>query len=332
MIVTHFAPAPAYAQSPEIVRQIRAAIDAHDFARGERILAAHRAVAGIDGAFLEALSWMGRGKFAAKDYAAAEKYAAQTRAGVLDRLKQHKLDDDSSLELALGASIELQSQVLNATGRKTEAVTFLQGEVNTWHDTGIRARIQKNLNLITLRGRRAPKLETKDYLGAAPPSLLALRGKPVLLFFWAHWCPDCKAEAGVLARLAQEHPELVIVGPTQHYGYAEGGEEAPRDVELRYIETVRARYYAGIPRMSVPVSEENFQAWGASTTPTLVLIDRLGIVRLYHPGRMTYEELAPKVLALLKPVPPKVPAGRRLQARASGPGSGPGTHLAQSRE
>jgi hypothetical protein len=36
-----------------------------------------------------------------------------------------------------------------------------------------------------------------------------------------------------------------------------------------------------------------------STTPTLVLIDRSGIVRLYRPGRMTYEELAPRIAELL---------------------------------
>jgi thioredoxin-related protein len=40
-----------------------------------------------------------------------------------------------------------------------------------------------------------------------------------------------------------------------------------------------------------PVSEANFVRYGASTTPTLVLIDRAGTVRLYHPGTMTYAEL-----------------------------------------
>ena len=52
--------------------------------------------------------------------------------------------------------------------------------------------------------------------------------------------------------------------------------------------------------MPVPASEENFRVWGSSTTPTLVLIDRGGIVRLYHPGNLTYAELLPRVQDLLR--------------------------------
>ena len=35
--------------------------------------------------------------------------------------------------------------------------------------------------------------------------------------------------------------------------------------------------------------------WGVSTTPTLAVINKLGVVVLYHPGRMSYEELLPYV-------------------------------------
>ena len=122
----------------------------------------------------------------------------------------------------------------------------------------------------------------------------------MLLFFWAHWCTDCKAEAPILARLKSEFgPKgLELVAPTQKYGYVQSGIEAPPDAELRYIEQIRQERYADIITTPAPVNEENFRRYGASTTPTLVLIDRAGIVRLYHPGRMTYEELRPLVAKL----------------------------------
>jgi thioredoxin-related protein len=47
------------------------------------------------------------------------------------------------------------------------------------------------------------------------------------------------------------------------------------------------------------VSEANFTRYGASTTPTVVLIDRAGIVRLYHPGAMTYAELRAAVVKVV---------------------------------
>ncbi len=51
--------------------------------------------------------------------------------------------------------------------------------------------------------------------------------------------------------------------------------------------------------MAVPVSEQNFATYGASSMPTFVLIDKAGIVRLYYPGKMTYDELAPRIAKLL---------------------------------
>jgi thioredoxin-related protein len=41
----------------------------------------------------------------------------------------------------------------------------------------------------------------------------------------------------------------------------------------------------------VPLSKQNFNAYGASTTPTLVVLNRAGQVAMYHPGAMPYDEL-----------------------------------------
>jgi hypothetical protein len=106
----------------------------------------------------------------------------------------------------------------------------------------------------------------------------------------------------VLARIKSEYAgRLALLGPTQHYGYVAKGEEAPPAAELQYIDQIRHEFYADLLDVPVPVSEENFKSYGSSSTPTLVLIDRRGIVRLYHPGNLSYEELRSQIEALLAP-------------------------------
>ncbi|MGH9791531.1 MAG: TlpA family protein disulfide reductase, partial [Candidatus Acidiferrales bacterium] len=209
----------AWGQS--IVREVRAAANAKDFARGERLIESYREARGVTPQMILALSWMARGAQAAGAWERAEKYSAETRKLALETLKNRPLDADSELPLALGASIEVQAHALAARNARTEALLFLEKELKRWHDTSIRTRIQKNIHLLSLAGKPAPPLQMTEYIGAPPASVEKLKGKPVLLFFWAHWCGDCKRQGPVLARLQKEYggKGLVIVGPTQRYGY-----------------------------------------------------------------------------------------------------------------
>ncbi len=289
------------AQANPVVDQVMASVKMKDFATAERVVGAVQAHNGVTPTSVLALSWMARGALAFRDYDRADKYAANTRNEALTLLKQRALDAEPDLPLALGASIEVTAQSLAAQGRRSEAVAFLQQEIKTWHATSIVLRLQKNLNLLTLEGKPAPALDMTHYVGAAPVSLASLRGHVVLLFFWAHWCGDCKVEVSMLQQLnATYGPKgLVLIGPTQHYGYAAEGQEVPRDVETGWIDQNRQKYYGRVGAMAVPVSEQNFLTYGASSMPTFVLIDKAGMVRLYYPGKMTYEELAPRIAQLL---------------------------------
>jgi len=103
----------------------------------------------------------------------------------------------------------------------------------------------------------------------------------------------------VLAQLQSEFPELKIVAPTQLYGFTSRGQEAAPDAELKYIDEIRKTHYPEMLKAPVPVSDENFKSYGVSTTPTLVLLDGDGIVRLYRPGAMPQEELAARLKLLL---------------------------------
>ena len=241
---------------------------------------------------LEAQSQDARALLKAHDYAKATEKAQKVYAASISALKQRPLDKEPKLPLALGASIEVQAQAMSAQGSRSEAVAYLQGELKAFRTTSIRARIQKNIHLLSLEGKPAPALNMAKSLGPAPG---ARTGKPVLLFFWAHWCSDCRNDAPIVAKLQKQFPNLVIIGPTQHYGYIEGGADATLAQENAYIEQVRKQLFS---TFAVPVNEENFKNYGASTTPTFVLSDKRGTVRMYHPGAMTYEELSKAVSAL----------------------------------
>ncbi|NWF83409.1 MAG: TlpA family protein disulfide reductase [Bryobacteraceae bacterium] len=284
----------APAQKPAAIRQVRNAAEQKNWAEARRILDAFEKDNGRTSAWLEAYSWIARGRLFAEEYGEAVRVARDVEQQALALLKTRKLGGDASLAIALGAAIEVQGLALDAQGQKSEAVAYLQQQLKRYYSSPIRARIQKNLHLVSLEGRAAPALAVAESVGPNKPvPLSSLRGRKVLMFFWAHWCGDCKGMAATMARISKEFPNLAIVGPTQPYGYIAGGEEAPRPREVAYIEETRAKYYGAIERMSVPVSEENFKLWGASTTPTLAVIDKTGIVRLYHPGSMTYDELVP---------------------------------------
>ena len=281
-----------------IVEDVRVALAREDMAGAARMVTDYVRVHGETAEALLALSWIGRGKLG-RDPAGALANAEEVRRRVLEKLKGRTLDaGKDELALAFGASIEVNAQALAATGRRSEAVAFLNGELARWRGTSIRARVQKNLNLLTLEGRVAPPLEIGHWVGPLKPvPLSALRGHPVLLFFWAHWCGDCKIEISTIQQLNELYGArgLKIVGPTMHFGYVAGGEEAPVEKETAWIEQTRQKYYARIGEMAVPVSAETLRVYGVSTTPTIALVDKKGIVRLYHPGRMSFEELSPLV-------------------------------------
>jgi thiol-disulfide isomerase/thioredoxin len=288
----------ASAQST-IVAEVRALIAKNDWPGAERLAQAYRTEKGGTPEALVAMSWVGRGALAAGDNDVAARVAKQTHGLVLQALKSRSLDADAQLPIALGAAIETEAKALAATGQRASAVTYLRQQATLYRTTSIRGRLQKNLHLLSLEGQPALPLTARDVLGARMPDT---RGRPVLLFFWAHWCPDCKAQAPIVADLQREYKDqgLVVVGPTRLYGYVARGREAGPAEELPYIETIRKQYYGTID-MAVPVSNDTVLDWGMDSTPTVVLIDRQGLVAMYHPGQMTREELEPRIRAVVGP-------------------------------
>ena len=250
--------------------------------------------------WLAGVSWVARGASFVGNWAAAQKYAQEAYDGAEELLAAGaSVDNDPDLETAVGAAVEVLGQAAAAQGDRAAAVELLRAERERFRGTTVETRIQKNYLLVGLEGKPMPRLAVDRFIGQQLPMETA--GKVAVFFFWAHWCGDCKAQLPRLERLHTSYAQrgLTIIGPTRLYGYAAGGQDATVAQEIAYMEGSRQLEGALLDWMPKPLSNANFINFGVSTTPTLVIVDRQGIVRHYHPGQMSDEQLDAAILPLL---------------------------------
>jgi thiol-disulfide isomerase/thioredoxin len=253
--------------------------------------------------WLAAVSWAARAAGAAEKWSQAVGYADEAYSDAFDLIdRPAQVDSSPHLATAVGAAIEVLGRAHDASGDRPAAIAYLHEQREKFRGTSIEERIQKNYLLISLEGKPMPELDAPRHIGPRkPPAAADLRGKVTVFFFWAHWCSDCRQQRPILIDLYEKYNSkgLVIVGPTRLYGYISKGTDAAPEAEFDYIVGEFSAKYPIPEWMPVPVSAVNFADFGVSSTPTLVVVDRKGIVRLYHPGRMTQEELEPVLLELL---------------------------------
>lgn len=301
LLVVLALPSAAHGQSNSLVAEMTNMAWAGQVDRAIATLEANR----VDGAeptpeWLAAVSWLGRGASFAGRWDVAATYANEALEGSLALLRVRPLDADRLLPTALGAAIEVLGQAYDAQGDNAAGVAFLTAARREFAGTTIETRIQKNVLLLSLEGKPFPELQVDIHIGPPTPTPEELEDKVVLFFFWAHWCPDCKRQEPVLQELYDEYHDdgLEIVGPTQLYGFTARGQQATPLEEFDYISGPYQEEFPIAPWMSVPIGRDNFTNFGVSTTPTLVLVDRDGIVQRYNPGDLSYREL----VALIDPL------------------------------
>jgi thiol-disulfide isomerase/thioredoxin len=127
--------------------------------------------------------------------------------------------------------------------------------------------------------RPAPNFVLADYEGKAV-RLSDLRGKTVLLNFWATWCTTCEAEMPDMQQLAEENPDdfvVLAVNQAEGRGRAQSWSDARGLTALKFV---------------LDSQEEVTDAYKLpSGLPHSFFIDESGIVRVVKHGGMRYEEM-----------------------------------------
>ena len=132
-----------------------------------------------------------------------------------------------------------------------------------------------------------PTLNLPDLDGKAW-TLAALKGRPVLLNFWATWCEPCRAEMPSLELLATRHEKAGLVILAVNY-------QEPLPAIKRFLETLP---------FSLPIlldrDGDAASAWTPRVFPTTVLIDRSGSARNSVIGELDW--MGDTARALIEPL------------------------------
>ena len=184
------------------------------------------------------------------------------------------------------------------------AKEILTKAIEITNDPRGKKSLESELSQIEFLGKKAPSISAETWVNSTALSLDKLKGKVVIIDFWAPWCSPCRA---VIPGLIEEYGKrkddgLVVIGFTKLYGsYRDDMQNAgkvDRDKEIELIKGFAERFKIDYP---VAISDEgtDFDSYMISGIPTMIFIDRDGNVDYIKIGSGNHNSVKEKIEELL---------------------------------
>lgn len=229
-----------------------------------------------------------------------EKKAELYTQKLFDYGKQSK--DGKAVDGPVTAHINWQIKRLEAAndpGKLNDFIHYVKTEFA--NNKSVMGNLESREVFRRVLNQPAKELEVAYFVNGTKTDLKSLKGKVVMLDFFAHWCGPCIADFPVVRDLQQRYEKrgLAILGLTGVYGYYQGDKALTPEQEVEQMRVHFAKEYQVTWPMLFATTKTNDTNYGVGYIPHLVLIDRNGIVRFAKVGRSDEKELEAQIQKLL---------------------------------
>lgn len=181
---------------------------------------------------------------------------------------------------------QMRSHVRSAYTRtiQTETQQNITTVLNTAQQSVLTALLGQPINLSQIRtvACKAPEIIAETWINSGPVKLSELRGKVVVVHFYAFGCGNC------VRSLPYYNDWVQGLGAED---FAIVGIHRPETEREREVERVEQKATEAGMKHPIAIDNEslNWEAWGNHTWPTTYLIDKNGFVRYWWYGELNWK-------------------------------------------